>query len=237
MTKHGFRQWVVLLTLAALGTQALAAQKPTLPEEKTGAVVGGLIGAGFGGPIGAVAGMIIGGGWIGRTVGIDRINGDLRHTLAQERMENRNQQATLRTEIAQLGRALNKADLAEQATDKLDVPIHFATGSSAIAAHYRPDLLDIARTLAGRQDVRIDLSGYADRRGASTYNQKLSETRVQEVKTFLVQHGVAEDQIKTRAFGESRPVDKVETPQGDFIDRRVVMHFALQGEQNPVAVR
>ena len=237
MKVNRFKRISVLVVLGLLGSQALAAKHTTLPEEKKGAIVGGIIGAGIGGPIGAVTGIIIGGGWIGKALGTYRINGDLRHELAQQRQQASNKQSSLEAEVAQLGRALNKAEVAGKAADNLELPIHFKTGSSEIEAHYQADLVDIAQALAARPDARVDLSGYADLRGAATYNQQLSEQRVRQVKAFLLAHGVAEEQIETRAYGESRPVAKAETSESDFFDRRVVMHFDVQGDQTPVAVR
>lgn len=236
MKANGMKQMAAILVLVLVASGAWA-QTRTLPEEKKGAVIGGLIGASLGGPIGAVTGIIVGGGWIGKTVGTKRINGDLRHALAAERDEDTRKQRALQAEIAQLDHALNKAEVAPQAANNLELPIHFRTDSSEIESHYRVDLLDIAEALAKRPDARVDLSGFADRRGSTAYNQKLSEARVRQVKQFLLQHGVDEGQIDTRAFGESRPVAKVETPEGDFFDRRVVMRFEIRGRQAPIAAR
>lgn len=237
MKTNGIKQVTLVVVLALVGSQALAAKTTTLPEEKKGAVVGGLIGAALGGPIGAGAGAIVGGGWIGRALGTSRINADLRNALAAERREDDKQRGNLEAQIDQLGHALTKAEAAQHAASNLTLPIHFKTGSSEIEAHYQADLEGIAEALLKRPEARVDLSGFADRRGAADFNQKLSEQRVEQVRQFLVQHGVAQDQITVRAFGETRPIAAVETSESDFFDRRVVMHFELDGDQSPVAAR
>jgi hypothetical protein len=57
-------------------------------------------------------------------------------------------------------------------------------------------------------DAKLNLSGYADDRGADKYNQFLSERRVQRVKEFLIARGVPENKIETVAYGKEKPIAK-----------------------------
>lgn len=50
--------------------------------------------------------------------------------------------------------------------------------------------------------------GHADRLGSPAYNQRLSESRVEAVKTYLVSIGVAADRVHTEGRGETQPVTK-----------------------------
>ncbi len=54
-------------------------------------------------------------------------------------------------------------------------------------------------------NYRILLVGNADRSGNSLYNQNLALKRVETVKNYLLQNGVAKDLIETRAEGEDFP--------------------------------
>lgn len=232
------RKKILALTLlGALGTQALAANADTLPEERRGVVIGGIIGASVGGPIGAGLGAILGGGVIGRAAGIHRVNDDLRHEIVAQRSDMKQKEQDYQSRIAQLNQALGKAVSAQHAADDLDLPIQFRTDSSDIESHYQADLAQIAQAIAGHPGAKVALAGFADRRGTTAYNQQLSEARVERVREFLLAHGVAEQQVETQAYGESKPLASEETPEGDFFDRRVVMHFELEGEETPVAVR
>jgi len=56
--------------------------------------------------------------------------------------------------------------------------------------------------------AKLSLAAYADERGPNTYNQDLSERRVQSVKDFLVSKGIAEDKIETSAYGDDKPLEK-----------------------------
>ena len=56
--------------------------------------------------------------------------------------------------------------------------------------------------------AKLTLSAYADERGANSYNQGLSERRVQRVKDFLVSQGITEDKIDASAFGDGKQLEK-----------------------------
>jgi len=63
---------------------------------------------------------------------------------------------------------------------------------------------EFKKYLTYNSDARLILSGYADRRGSKTYNQRLSERRAELVKRFLVEQGIPEANIETQAFGKER---------------------------------
>jgi sortase system peptidoglycan-associated protein len=222
---------VVIATLTVLRTQALAADDTVLPEEKKGAVIGGVVGAVVGGPWGAGIGALLGGSWIGKTVGNGRIQRALVADIADMNaaLQDQDQEATtLRQEVARLRASLLQAKSAASfANTAPEIPIQFRTAESTIAEHYTQPLDELAATIARRPTARVMLAGFADRRGDEVFNLKLSEQRVLAVKRFLMYRGVAESQIETTAFGETRPVAEEQTAENNFFDRRVVMQFSV----------
>jgi len=60
---------------------------------------------------------------------------------------------------------------------------------------------DFKKYLEAKPDAHLILEGHADPRGAADYNQKLSERRVERTKSFLVEQGVPEGNIDTKAYG------------------------------------
>jgi len=60
---------------------------------------------------------------------------------------------------------------------------------------------DFKKYLESKPDAHLILGGHADHRGAAAYNQALSERRVARTKSFLVEQGVPEANIETKAFG------------------------------------
>lgn len=50
------------------------------------------------------------------------------------------------------------------------------------------------------------IEGHCDERGSNEYNVSLSEQRALAVKNYMMNLGITEDRIQTRAFGEENPV-------------------------------
>jgi len=60
---------------------------------------------------------------------------------------------------------------------------------------------DFKTYLKSKPDAHLILGGHADHRGGVAYNQALSERRVNRAKSFLIEQGVPEANIETKAFG------------------------------------
>jgi hypothetical protein len=67
---------------------------------------------------------------------------------------------------------------------------------------------EFTKYLESDPGAKLSITGHADERGPNSYNQSLSERRVQRVKDFLVSKGIAEDKIETSAVGETQQLDK-----------------------------
>ena len=63
---------------------------------------------------------------------------------------------------------------------------------------------DFKKYLESKPDAHLILGGHADHRGSVEYNQALSERRVSRVKSFLIEQGVPEADIETKAFGKEQ---------------------------------
>jgi outer membrane protein OmpA-like peptidoglycan-associated protein len=63
---------------------------------------------------------------------------------------------------------------------------------------------DFKKYLEAKPDAHLVLEGHADLRGSVAYNQALSERRVARVKSYLIEQGVPESKIDTKAFGKER---------------------------------
>jgi len=72
---------------------------------------------------------------------------------------------------------------------------------------------DFKKYLESKPDAHLILEGHADPRGSAEYNQALSERRVQSTKNFLVQHGVPEANIETKAFGAQQQLSSDQVKQ------------------------
>jgi outer membrane protein OmpA-like peptidoglycan-associated protein len=57
--------------------------------------------------------------------------------------------------------------------------------------------------LSAVPDAHLVLGGHADKRGPASYNQELSERRAELAKRFLVEQGVPEASLETKAYGKT----------------------------------
>jgi outer membrane protein OmpA-like peptidoglycan-associated protein len=63
---------------------------------------------------------------------------------------------------------------------------------------------DFKKYLEAKPDAHLTLEGHADHRGSPAFNQALTERRVARVKNFLVEQGIPEADIDTKAFGAEK---------------------------------
>jgi outer membrane protein OmpA-like peptidoglycan-associated protein len=69
---------------------------------------------------------------------------------------------------------------------------------------------DFARYLTHKPDAHLILEGHADIRGSKEYNLKLSQRRVDRVKSYLIEHGVPADHLDTKALGDEKNMSAAE---------------------------
>ena len=72
---------------------------------------------------------------------------------------------------------------------------------------------------------KIDVDGHTDNVGKDELNQKLSESRANSVKQYLMQNSVDESRIVATGYGESKPIEDNKTVAGRSKNRRVEMRL------------
>jgi len=66
---------------------------------------------------------------------------------------------------------------------------------------------EIAMALQADTSItNVDITGYTDRLGSDSYNQKLSERRANAVRDYLVSKGIDGSRLNAIGKGESNPV-------------------------------
>ncbi len=100
--------------------------------------------------------------------------------------------------------------------------ILFDIDSSRIRPESTPTLKEIGTMLQEHADLRIRIEGHTDSTGDDQHNQTLSEERAASVRQFLIdEYGLDASRLEAQGFGESRPVDSNDTPEGRQNNRRV----------------
>ena len=232
-TKSAITTAIALTCL--LSGSAMAEQRSK--EEKTNEVIGlssGVImGTAIAGPIGGIIAGILG------VMIADDVNSDKKLETANRSLEQKDQQLFVMqqnfeqakkratVQIASMDNALEQAafkqDLFKKGMLEIESNIQFKTASHILEEHYKSQLDLIAQSLQKNPTLNITLSGFADKRGDSTFNQVLSEQRALTVKNYLMDNNVNEEQVITISFGETALVSAGVNFEDDFFDRRVML--------------
>ncbi|HEX5623498.1 MAG TPA: OmpA family protein [Sulfuricurvum sp.] len=99
--------------------------------------------------------------------------------------------------------------------------LNFITSSDAVDAEGSEKVAAFAAFMKDSPAYKATITGHTDSVGSDSYNQKLSEKRANQVKTMLVEHGVAADRLSASGKGEVMPVATNATKEGRAQNRRI----------------
>jgi len=99
--------------------------------------------------------------------------------------------------------------------------VNFETNSAQLTAPARMILTRVGEALRGNPEVRVQVGGHTDNTGSRAYNMGLSQRRAEAVVAYLVQQGVAANQLEARGYGPDNPVADNGTREGRAQNRRV----------------
>jgi len=99
--------------------------------------------------------------------------------------------------------------------------IFFATGKSTLNSESFPELNRIAISMTENKTLAIELGGHTDNTGSAEFNVKLSQDRADSVREYLIGKGIEPDRVASKGYGETKPVAKNDTPEGQQQNRRV----------------
>jgi len=104
--------------------------------------------------------------------------------------------------------------------------VNFANNSAILTADSSTVLDKVAASLTDWPDVRVEVDGYTDSRGADTYNVSLSKKRAQAVVDYLGSKGVDKARMSSKGNGKADPLADNNTDAGRAKNRRVELHKA-----------
>ena len=90
----------------------------------------------------------------------------------------------------------------------LDADALFDFDKTVLRPAGRAALDDFVGEIKGIDPEMIMAVGHTDRFGSEAYNQRLSEQRVEAVKTYLVSKDIEPNRIRAEGKGETQPVTK-----------------------------
>lgn len=115
--------------------------------------------------------------------------------------------------------ALNKPSL-----DKKKVVLkrlYFVQSLPKILPESLPEMESLLDFMKVNPAANILLTGHTDNQGDFNLNLKLSRERAESVKSFLVENGISSKRIKTKGYGNLRPVASNSTEETRRLNRRV----------------
>ncbi len=87
-------------------------------------------------------------------------------------------------------------------------PIYFDYNKHAIRPDAAKELDKIVKILKRYPEIVIELGSHTDCRGSIGFNNDLSDRRAKSSVQYLVDHGISEDRLYGKGYGESRLVNK-----------------------------
>ncbi|MCB9669401.1 MAG: OmpA family protein [Alphaproteobacteria bacterium] len=113
---------------------------------------------------------------------------------------------------------------AELKGDRIDLreSVFFDLGKATIQERSYPLLEQVVAILNEHPELtKLRIEGHTDSRGSASANKKLSQSRADAVKVFLVEKGIAAERLDALGFGEERPIDPGKTEEAYARNRRV----------------
>lgn len=95
--------------------------------------------------------------------------------------------------------------------------LHFAFAGHVLSGASKRQLDDTARWLAANSSVSVSVEGHADPIGSADSNQRLSESRAESVKQYLVDKGIDASRLEVVGYGDT----KLKYGKSDGRNRRV----------------
>nr|WP_157024881.1 OmpA family protein [Zongyanglinia huanghaiensis] len=127
---------------------------------------------------------------------------------------------TSATETATVAAAASEDYEPVDRQSQINVQISFDFDSAALRPDQQPKLVNMCKSMQLLEGTVFQIIGHTDSSGSTSYNERLSLLRAQEVRRHLISScGVDENMLKAIGMGETAPFDDAD-PRGD-INRRV----------------
>ena len=140
----------------------------------------------------------------------------------------------LRTELGTLRTDFGAKIAMVEAGLQFDMPVNFAFNSDQVRDEDHAGLSKFAEVVQKYYPgSKVTVEGFADPKGSTGYNLKLSRRRADAVKAYLTSQGLTNNELATVGYGETRLV----TPgawgdkPGAELNRRVVFVIENKGQR------
>ena len=105
--------------------------------------------------------------------------------------------------------------------ESIELNILFDVDKSNIKKEYEQELMSFIDFLVKHPTVQVEIAGHNDSDSDEMHNQKLSKTRADEIKKFMISKGVDGKRISTVGYGETVPKYPNDSPENKALNRRI----------------
>jgi len=103
----------------------------------------------------------------------------------------------------------------------IEEKIYFETGKAVILSKSYSILNSVAQAMKDYDQIQVEVQGHTDSDGSASYNRKLSDSRANSVRQYLVDAGIDGSRLQAKGYGEDTPIDTNATSEGKERNRRV----------------
>ncbi len=105
--------------------------------------------------------------------------------------------------------------------------VTFTSGTANFVPGASAKLNLAVQALKDNPTIAVEVSGHTDAQGDANANRALSQRRADAVRKYLLDGGVAADQVTARGYGEDEPTASNDTAEGRALNRRVELRTKL----------
>ena len=100
--------------------------------------------------------------------------------------------------------------------------IEFDFDKATIKPESLPIVDAVAKVMKDHPEIQlIEVQGHTDNKGSPFYNRQLSDKRAKAVKDALIKRGVEAKRLRSKGYGQAKPIADNKTDEGRATNRRV----------------
>jgi len=185
---------------------------------------GGAVGAVAGGAMGAVIGKATGNTALGAIIGATV--GGAGGAVIGHQMDKQAEEIKKTVPDAKVER------VGEGIVVEFSSNVLFGFDKSGLSGDAKMNLDKLVAVLNSYRDTDIEVQGHTDSKGSDAYNMDLSVKRASAVSAYLNNHGISNNRMSLRGFGESIPKYDNTTADGRSQNRRVEFLISANEKMN-----
>lgn len=99
--------------------------------------------------------------------------------------------------------------------------VRFNKKSFSLALDVDSAFVPLINTMLNDSSMVVEIASHTDDVGGQESNLALSQMRAETIKQYLIDHGIEEERISAKGYGESTPIADNKTEQGRAVNRRI----------------